>query len=447
LFGVSDEGVKMWSDPCWVDDEASLSAPASLPRFLGGAQRWLSGRGGAPDEYADVLDLFRNYLRDPEAARGWGRSANATTAPAAYDPSTVFADGFGTNLSGASAAHAGLPSGMGDALSAIAGLFHFRHEAASSDPRDPPADGENEDDETPKAPTRRPELRSNSQRLRKAVHGMTEALTDAGYVRGRRPELLSAEIALAAIVLARGLSNGDLDLATYRATTETLWQALFFGARGGAAGAVVKRMELLPPEGQAAFIGAFASARLSAALVLWLLPVWRMAGPDSLWLRLSVAQLQRRAPWLFASAAPEVIQAEMRALAEQFAQAEASHEINGVWLRIIRAGAALQCFANLMGRTPASGLPNDGTTAVIAAGQVLWQASSLAVAMKTCKREAGAKAEVRLLGEDSVRKFRGDHLLPVNEVLAEHDAELPAGVGDVISQIVADYSAAIDGAA
>ena len=220
-------------------------------------------------------------------------------------------------------------------------------------------------------------------------------------------------------------------MATYRVASERIWRELFFGTRGGAAGAILKHVAALPPDDRNAFVGAFASPRLSAALVLWAAPLLQAGDADSLWFRLSVAQLQRQAPWLFASAPPEVIQGEL---------VENVSAVNEAWRQIVRAGAALQCLADLMGPTPASG---PAKSAKVTAGQVLWQANGLAYATKPCERHARAKAEVRMLGEDAVRKFRGDRLKPLDELLADCGAELPAGVAGVLSEIAADCAAVV----
>ena len=64
LIGTTVDGQWLQSLPCWVDDEASLNAPATLRRLMDRLEGSEGERGS--DEYAAVLDLFRDYLRDPE---------------------------------------------------------------------------------------------------------------------------------------------------------------------------------------------------------------------------------------------------------------------------------------------------------------------------------------------------------------------------------------------
>ena len=123
LIGTTADGQKLQSLPCWVDDEGSLNAPATLRRLTDRLEGSEVERGS--DEYAAVLDLFRDYLRDPESGRGSPRGDRAPPKPLEYDPKTVFADGFADAMKGSGDAGPGAHSGRADAISVIAAFFHM----------------------------------------------------------------------------------------------------------------------------------------------------------------------------------------------------------------------------------------------------------------------------------------------------------------------------------
>lgn len=50
---------------------------------------------------------------------------------------------------------------------------------------------------------------------------------------------------------------------------------------------------------------------------------------------------------------------------------------------------------------------------------------SLAFPVQAHRRESSVRAEVRLLGESTLRKFKGDHLVPVQDLLANGAIDLP----------------------
>jgi hypothetical protein len=74
--------------------------------------------------------------------------------------------------------------------------------------------------------------------LRRALEGVQAALLDPAFIAGRKPELLGSDIAMAGILLVKGLADGHLEVDIYRATTRRLWIELFFGAAGDGTGSI-----------------------------------------------------------------------------------------------------------------------------------------------------------------------------------------------------------------
>jgi hypothetical protein len=143
------------------------------------------------------------------------------------------------------------------------------------------------------------------------------ALCEPAFVAARNPAVLSADVALAAILLVKGLSDRLLDVATFRESTRTIWSALFFGNKGaGGMGSLPIRIEsLVNGHERDGFIAAIATPRLAAALALWSITEWNSGDAKALWFRLSTAALHERCPWFFAAAAPDVIAAELYRMA------------------------------------------------------------------------------------------------------------------------------------
>src|SRR5205085_4514852 len=77
----------------------------------------------------------------------------------------------------------------------------------------------------PKAP---PEPKV-TERLSRALRNVEAALLEPQFTAARPPELLGADIALAAILLVKGLADGHLEPELYRTVTRRLWSELVFG--------------------------------------------------------------------------------------------------------------------------------------------------------------------------------------------------------------------------
>jgi hypothetical protein len=68
--------------------------------------------------------------------------------------------------------------------------------------------------------------------LRRALKAIEAAMLDDDFVAARSPQLLGADIALAAVLLVKGISDRLLDREDYREGTRRLWTALFLGEQG-----------------------------------------------------------------------------------------------------------------------------------------------------------------------------------------------------------------------
>jgi hypothetical protein len=428
LTGTTAAGEHLRSSEAWVDDETSLAAPASLRRLIRRVRDAETLGGESAGEFRAILDRFRDYLRDPGASR-WrmrGRSA-VDKPPAPYDPASVFSEEFGKRA-GPTPRQTDFGFERKGVLAIIEALFAVSSGVAGT-PTDPGTSGEDPDPAAeeeklisrPKAP---PETKVKEQ-LRRTLRNVEAALIDPAFIEARRPWLLGEDIALAAILLVQGLADGYLEVELYRATTRRLWSELFFGSEGFGSGTITRRLDEIEADDRAAFITAFASPKLSAALTLWSLTEWNADDPEALWFRASAAQMQHRHPWLFGSAPPEAVAAELESQAASLLPANKQGLVNAAWVGLIRSGEALRLLYQALAPLQHLELIRRVTTKEVGAHELLWQANTLAFPVQTYRRESSVRAEVRFLGDSSIRKFKGDHLVPVQDLLANGVISLP----------------------
>lgn len=426
LTATSGSGETLVSEETWVDDEASLAASASIRRVLKAFQAVVSGQGDCGDAYATVLELYPDYIRDPEAARRWVRQGDGDSSPPVYDPATVFSEAFGRAPASVTA-HPYWDGDTPDILSILAAFYGFGGEVVDK-AAEPTSDDDDEQDvvaeEARITKSVGPQGAKVTRQLKRALANIEKALCEPNFLEGRRPDLLGADLGLAAILLTKGLADGHLDPLDYRGMTRRLWAYLFFGA-GGAPGALSARLQLLNADEKEAFIKACATPRLTGALVLWSLTEWAADDVDGLWFRTSAAQLHSRHPWLFASAAPHEIEAELRLLASSLLPANERVFVLAAWTAAIRAGEALRLLSAALNAFTAQELLARASSPLVTPSDLLWQNGSFAVPMQAYRRESGTKAKVRLLGEAEYRTYKGRYLIPVRDLLSDKDLDLP----------------------
>lgn len=446
LSGTIATGERLSSAEAWVDDEASLAAPASLRRIVRRLQGGETSGQDPAEDFRAVLDQFRDYLRDPEVARRrMGGHAEFDRPPPPYDPAAVFSDEFG-KAAGPALRQTDFSRSQQSVLSIIEALFSVSSGVGGTTTSPPAAEGNGEEpnpateeERLISRPKRMPEAKFVAQ-LRRALGGVEAALLDPAFIAARRPELLGADISLAAILLVKGLADGYLEVETYRETTRKLWVELFFGARGHGAGKIAQHLRELEADERERFIAGFASPKLSAALVLWSLPEWRADDPEALWFRLSAGQLQHRQPWLFTSAPPDAVMAELLNQAALLPPTGREAAI-AAWVDLVRCGEALRLLFDSLTSIPHLNLVREVTSTKVDTHDLLWQANALAFPVRPYRRERGVRAEVLVLGEASPRKFKGDHLVPVRDLLASKIIQLPQRVREEIGRFLAAASA------
>lgn len=105
-------------------------------------------------------------------------------------------------------------------------------------------------------------------------------------------------------------------------------------------------------------------------------------------------------------------------------------------VELIRSGEALRMLFEALTSVPHLDLVRKVTLKEIGAHELLWQANALAFLVQAYRRESGVRAEVRLLGDASLRKFKGDHLVPVRDLLANEVIIFPTLAREEISRFI-----------
>lgn len=450
LKGRGLTGEYFVSPEAWVDDETSLAAPATLRRVLRRIHEGGTDGSDPSQAFRGVLELFRDYLRDPEAARRRMRGPrDSDPPPGPYDPAAVFSEDFGRvgiqTSGGGIAVHAST-----SVLSIIEALFRISQEVSgarsSLADESGEADGEAADPDAVQEvlirKTRVAPRGKTSAQLQRALLAVEQALSDPAFVEARSPTLLGADLALAAILLVKGLADGLLDISTFRESTRRLWSTLFFGEREECGeGTLVERVNRMStPAERDTFIAALVSPRLSAALALWSITEWNAGDDDSLWFRFSAAQLHSRYPWLVAAANPSIMADEIQSVAAGLLPPNEQAVAMRTWIELVRAGVAFRTLEDALAVPTLAELRGAVKCPSVGPSDLIWVNSRLAFPTATFLREDRVKARVRFVGQSSTSLYRASFLLPVRELIEADTLSLPSGGKNRILNLVDSIS-------
>ena len=451
ISGITKEGARIASPEGWVDDETSLSAPATLNRMLKRLRD--DEQSDDPAEtFRGVMELFGDYLRDPEAARRRVRREDGTAHPTGpYDPSIVFSDDFGMQGVSGHRDSSLRTYAQTNILTIIEALF--AEPRSSSEGKPPPADGgpSDEDEDDPEGEEARllarrehrpPNARTKAA-LARALTAAERALCDPKFVAARSPGLLGTDIAVAATLLVMGLTKDFLDATAYRDSTRRIWAALFFGD-GREPGALPSRIEgIADATERERFVRELSNARLSAAMAIWSGTEWGATDANASWFRYSAAQLQERCPWLFTGAAPQSVALEMERMSASVLPPNELVAARNAWARLVRAGEALRLLRGSLiqaDQADPTALRENVASTHIEPSELVWVGGHFGFTTASVRRDRKEKADVRFLGQAETRKFVAAFLVPVREVVTAEVLDLPsvakAAILDLIDNIM-----------
>ena len=463
LHCTLENGLKVSSEPAWVDDEASLDI--SVPERRISAKLMEAAEAGSLSASGmfEILQLLHQHLRQPTkriVQLTTGESESAPSPTRSYSVEDVFSESFGRPRVDPVAS---LPGGFreSDFFKAFTAYFTLADTEESSNEEEPKdtdqpsddlvVDGEPEEIENEKAKegielqqTRRRHAEEGS-RLRKKLVGALEsvvtAMTADEFIAGRPPERLGADIAATALLLRKGLVDRIISEDDFASITNRLWSVLFFGSKGEA-GVLQKHLVSSPAELSASFESAIASPRLTAALTLWCFPDWGQGSTDAIKFRFAAMVLAAKLPWLIAGGTVEEIAGELRRLSRAMPTGVEFETLQTAWKNWVQAGAAFGEFEKVVKEWAAKDLADAVDGDEVKRGDLLWQAGELCVAEANYRRDPKTKALVRPLTGSDPKKLVGSWLVPVACLLQDPNLlNLHEGARTLLLGIIAEIQA------
>lgn len=429
-------GQSIRSPEGWVDVERELRS-TSRGRSLAGVifdrvQANLWGIGA----WKDVLDVFCKYLQYmPSRSSRSGHIATQRHVKhtANFTADDVFSSGYGLPNLG-SAVRAGLADDRIHSLQQMLlqwfGIADHDEPPIEDQPTDEDDDGaEDTVDRPEKVLTRKkvitdpkPISEIDRKKAKKAVEQMTKAMTSEEFLSQRSPELMAADLKIAAILLRTGFKQSWIDESDFFEATRIIWSSLFFSSpKEPNRGWIERRYR--EAENPEQFIFKMASPELSAALAAWSMTAPpNILTPEHIVFFLANVLAVARLPWLWLGGHPGQIGKELGSMLANtggMPSDESLKRFEEVWVSLMRRGEALRALEEaLNGHTPAElreQIRNDNVTR----GDLLWQGSSgYCVAM--CSARRSAKDITPVLSLQSTKKetaFLSHFLIPIRSLL------------------------------
>ena len=297
----------------------------------------------------------------------------------------------------------------------------------------------------------RPTLPSASEEDRKRglkiIKQVTKRLAEVEFLSERPPELLAADLKVAAVLFRAGLAEAWISEQEFFDATLAIWLPLFFNAEGEESTGWLEQRYLTAPK-QQEFAEAIRSVELAAALGCWALSTPAKGNsPEHARFDLASALGVARLPWLWQMGGNERVAKE---IAEVFALTSRSDDIDGKvierrWLTLIRRGYALGLMERAAVEVGLAVLRSRIAQTNITAGELLWQGTAgFCVTTSNCVRRSGTTdtVEVLALQQGKAKKFRVGFLVPVMGLLEDGvlgDSVMPVRVRESLQPWSTSY--------
>jgi hypothetical protein len=263
------------------------------------------------------------------------------------------------------------------------------------------------------------------RRAKQLIDEMTTAMTSKAFLEQRAPELLAADLKIAAILLRTGLQEGWISQDDFFACTHMIWSSLFFSSDGEATIGWMER-RYRSADSPTDFAARLVSVELLAALTAWAMAIPAdIRTPEHVRFALSCVLSVARLPWLWDVGDREELATQLARVLAHTSNLDGSYEdtlddVRRYWRRMMRRGHAFRrLLPALAGRTPAD-LRHHIRQAQIDAGELLWQGEQhgFCVATTRCDRSPNEKVPVLCLQGTSGRtQFRADYIIPLRALL------------------------------
>ena len=465
------QGNEVRSQLHWIDDEIALRTSARGRALAEAIRNRVRSDSWSIGAWTDVLsELFKHlqYMPKVGAGRNSGvaRDEARATGGVDFEWGDVFAESYGlpTEASLMRRLTGGLDDRVGGLRSMLIRWFGIAapgqenevgggevsgvSEAERADDGDDGAEGGDRVEPLPKViagTVRRPASSKERKRALRLVRQVAARLGEAEFLCERRPEVLAADLKIAAALLRVGLSEGWLTEEEFVDGTMKIWLPLFFNAVGSGSAGWLEQRYLNAPDREE-FSRVLGSVDLAAALGCWALSVPVKAGSARHALfGLASALGMARLPWLWG------IGDEKRVAREAIEMIAHTSEGDGRdwrtferrWSRLARRGYALRQLERAVSRVEMRELRCRIKQNAVEAGELLWQkGAGFCVAAEDCERVEGRKAKVLVLQRAGGTKiYAGPFLVPLAGLLEDNvldEARVPAGVRRELRAMIGD---------
>jgi hypothetical protein len=455
LEGLVD-GVAAWSAPAWIDREQQLRASASGRGLVNSIRDRLQPGGWNVTAWADIMDVFCKHLEYLPALHVGGANTRAQGGERPIQGTFSFSDVFASSyevptmgglrslllqMGGGNQEHS-----LQKLLLRWFGALEHGEDAEEGMPDDVEEDGvdlpERLRPSHPPAPTAAL-AESDKRRIKRVLAQIEQAMTTEQFLAQRRPEMLAADLKLAAVLLRTGLRQSWIEAAEFFGTTHHIWASLFFaGSPGTNQGWLEYR--LLHAEDPNAFVSAMRSPELAAALLGWALAaIPDEVSPTSARFHLAVAVAVARLPWLWDPGDEAAVARELEVLLALTGKPE-EHSVDLVraaWERMLRTGHALMRLEEAAGAEPLDGLRARIQTPALHTGDLLWQrgAGYCVVTKATPRAEKQTVPVLRLQDHSKESKFGAAYTMPIGALLEQAVIPLSAEFGAEPRRVLREF--------
>jgi hypothetical protein len=431
-------GALVRSSQCWIDVESELRSTARGRSLAGMVRESVRAARWGIGAWKEVLDVFCKHLQYlPPRGWGWGRRKGdpRTKKLAEFTAQDVFSSAYGLPSLG-SAVRAGLVDDRVHSLQQMLLRWFGIHSQDESDMGGKGEsanieDGDSEDDgDRPEPfplprksfPKPKPVSKVDRKWARKSLEQMTKAMTADEFLARRPPELLAADLKIAAVLLRTALKETWISETDFFETTRLVWSSLFFSSTESPSQGWLERRqkEFGDPD---EFALRMTSPELCAALAAWSMAATSSeASVEHVSHALAQVLAVARLPWLWRGADREHITRELARIlvnTEEDLSVSKVQRLEQEWLRLIRRGEAFRALEEaLVGHSP-SEMRHRIHRDHISSGELLWQGSSgYCVTLEDCGGHQRDNVRViRLQGAAKESDFKPGYLIPIKSLL------------------------------
>lgn len=422
---VSDPGSRLWveietaagavrSAPMWIDHEAELRVgrpELNVQAKLGGNEGPISSDG--------LIDIFTLVVEHYNSPVPWaGMRDRKKIGPAVeYDLDDVFSDGFGRR------SYAPVPGGgylTTDEWTLMSD--YFRVGGGTRPPKDPD-DPDDPDAEPPEpnetAAPAKPLEATQVQKLGKLIDRAVSSMSSIAFLESRPPPRLAADIRTVALLLAIAGRRKGMDRAKVDQASAKLFHALFVGRDGS------RPLLDLYVEAHPEAPGLMQSSDLTAAMTLWVADLINKPEAGA-WFEFAATRLAAAHPWLTQGKEDRLESLERLSVHV----ANLAEALPDFWVGWVQGGAAVKALGESLS-DPAE-LIASVTRPKVFKGELVWVGLQFAIAQADYERKGNA--EVMLLTEARVTKYKGIATIPILDMLDR--LGLPDAVLEVLRRIL-----------